>query len=80
MNTQVRIAARPMRAVKAAGKGITGMKIFGEGGLRDRVDECLGFALALDCVDCFTIGPADRTELADLITRIPIASQSPKAA
>lgn len=69
-----------MRSVKAAGKGIIGMKIIGEGGLRDRVDECLGFALSLDCVDCFTIGPADRTELADLITRIPIASQSPKAA
>ncbi len=69
-----------MRTVKAAGKGIIGMKIIGEGGLRDRVDECLGFALSLDCLDCFTIGPANRAELADLITRIPIASQSPRAA
>jgi hypothetical protein len=69
-----------IRANKAAGKGIIGMKILGEGGLRDRVDECLSFALSLDCMDCFTIGPADRKELADLVARIPAASQSPKAA
>jgi predicted aldo/keto reductase-like oxidoreductase len=69
-----------IRQAKAAGKGVIGMKIIGEGGLRDRVDEALSFALSLDCVDCFTIGAADRKELADLISRIPIASQTPKAA
>jgi predicted aldo/keto reductase-like oxidoreductase len=60
--------------MKAAGKGVMGMKILGEGGLRDRVDEALRFALSLHCVDCFTIGPANREELADLIKRIPSAS------
>jgi 1-deoxyxylulose-5-phosphate synthase len=63
-----------LRQMKAAGKGIMGMKILGEGGLRDRVDECLRFALSLDCVDCFTIGPENRAELADLIKRIPAAA------
>lgn len=63
-----------LRQFKAAGKGVIGMKILGEGGLSDRVDEALRYALALDCVDCFTIGPANRDELSDLIRRIPQAS------
>lgn len=69
-----------LRQMKAAGKGVIGMKILGEGGLRDRVDECLRYALSLDCVDCFTIGPANRQELSDLVKRIPPASQTAKAA
>ena len=69
-----------LRQTKAAGKGVIGMKILGEGGLRDRVDECLRYVLSLDCVDCFTIGPANRQELSDLIKRIPPASQTAKAA
>jgi hypothetical protein len=44
------------------------------------VDECLRFALSLDCLDCFTIGPANRDELSDLIKRIPPASQAAMAA
>lgn len=63
-----------LRRMKAAGKGIIGMKILGEGGLSNRVDEALRYALSLDCIDCFTIGPANRDELADLIRRIPAAS------
>src|SRR5712692_6036600 len=50
--------------MKAAGKGVMGMKIFGAGKLRDKTEECLQFALALDCVDCFTIGAESRAELA----------------
>lgn len=69
-----------LRQMKAAGKGVMGMKIIGEGGLRDRVDEALRYALSLDCVDCFTIGPADRKELTDLMQRIPAAAQAAKAA
>ena len=60
--------------IKAAGKGVIGMKILGEGVMRDRVSEALQHALALDCIDCFTIGAGDRYELADLIRRIPEAS------
>ena len=60
--------------IKAAGKGVIGMKILGEGVLRNRVGEALQHAMALDCIDCFTIGAENRYELADLMRRIPQAS------
>jgi len=69
-----------LREFKAAGKGVIGMKILGEGALRDKVDSSLRFALSQDCIDCFTIGAADRNELADLIKRLPAASQTAQAA
>lgn len=59
-----------LRQIKAAGKGIIGMKILGVGRLRSRVEECLRYAVSLDCVDCFTIGCESREELSDLIARI----------
>ena len=59
---------------KAAGKGVIGMKIFGAGKLRHRADECLQFALAQDCVDCFTIGSESIAEFTDLTKKIPAAS------
>jgi predicted aldo/keto reductase-like oxidoreductase len=61
--------------IKAAGKGVIGMKILGEGALRHRVDYALRHALALKYVDCFTIGAESQTELADLVQRIPQAAQ-----
>lgn len=60
--------------MKAAGKGVIGMKILGAGRLRDKVDECLQFALSLDCVDCFTIGSESHAEMEDLVKKIPAAS------
>ena len=60
--------------IKAAGKGVIGMKILGEGVLRTRVSEALQHAMALDCIDAFTIGAENRYELADLIRRTPEAS------
>lgn len=62
-----------LMAIKAAGKGVIGMKILGEGALRHRQDYALQHALALKCVDCFTIGAENVNELADLIQRIPVA-------
>jgi len=63
-----------LREMKAAGKGVIGMKILGAGQLRNRADECLKYALSLDCVDCFTIGAENREEFSDLVKRIPAAS------
>ncbi|MGD0000105.1 MAG: aldo/keto reductase [Bryobacteraceae bacterium] len=63
-----------LKEMKAAGKGIIGMKIFGAGKLRHRVDECLQYALAQDVVDCFTIGSESIAEFTDLTKRIPAAS------
>lgn len=63
-----------LREMKAKGKGIIGMKILGAGKLRGKADECLQYALALDCVDCFTIGAESRQEMEDLLAKIPAAS------
>jgi aryl-alcohol dehydrogenase-like predicted oxidoreductase len=63
-----------LKQMKAAGKGVIGMKILGAGALRSKADQALQFALSLECVDCFTIGSENRNELADLVKRIPAAS------
>jgi aryl-alcohol dehydrogenase-like predicted oxidoreductase len=59
-----------LEGMKKSGKGIIGMKIFGEGKLRDRADEMLSYVLKLACVDSFVIGVESREELDDLIKRI----------
>src|SRR6202171_324993 len=63
-----------MREMKAAGKGIVGMKILGQGSMRDRQDEALKFALGLGLLDAFTIGAESRAEQEDLVRRIGIAA------
>ncbi|MBL8174733.1 MAG: aldo/keto reductase [Bryobacterales bacterium] len=63
-----------LRQMKAAGKGIIGMKILGAGKLRHKPDECLQYVLAQNVVDCFTIGSESREELLDLTRKIPAAS------
>jgi aryl-alcohol dehydrogenase-like predicted oxidoreductase len=63
-----------LREMKAAGKGVIGMKILGAGKLRHKVDESLQFALSLDCVDCFTIGSESRAEMLGLVDKIAAAS------
>jgi aryl-alcohol dehydrogenase-like predicted oxidoreductase len=56
--------------MRAAGKGILGMKILGQGDMRHRVDEALKYALSTKVLDAFTIGAESRAEQADLIRRI----------
>jgi aryl-alcohol dehydrogenase-like predicted oxidoreductase len=62
-----------MREMRAAGKGIIGMKILGQGELRNRQDDALRFALSLNLLDAFTIGAESKTEQEDLIRRIAAA-------
>src|SRR6266581_451254 len=62
-----------MREMRAAGKGIIGMKILGQGELRHRQDEALNFALGLNLLDSFTIGAESQSEQEDLIRRIAAA-------
>src|SRR6266700_4921959 len=59
--------------MRAAGKGIVGMKILGQGDLRHRQDEALLFALSLNLLDAFTIGAESRSEQNDLTKRIAAA-------
>jgi 1-deoxyxylulose-5-phosphate synthase len=63
-----------LREMKAAGKGIVGMKILGQGDLRNRQDEALKYALSLGVLDAFTIGAESKTEQEDLIRRIASAA------
>lgn len=74
MDADVATVLSVLRQMKAAGKGVIGMKILGAGGLSNRVDEALQYALSLDCIDCFTIGSESRGQFQDLVKRIPAAS------
>jgi aryl-alcohol dehydrogenase-like predicted oxidoreductase len=65
-----------LREMRAAGKGIVGMKILGQGDLRNRPDEALQYALSLSSglLDAFTIGAESKAEQQDLIRRIAAAA------
>jgi 1-deoxyxylulose-5-phosphate synthase len=63
-----------LRQMKAAGKAIVGMKILGQGDLRNRQDEALKYALSLGVLDAFTIGAESKSEQEDLIRRIASAA------
>src|SRR5271165_5576435 len=62
-----------LREMKAAGKAVVGMKILGEGDLRNRQSEALRYALSLGLLDAFTIGAESRAEQEDLIRRVAAA-------
>ena len=62
-----------VRTMKAAGKGIVGMKILGQGDLSRRQDQALKYALSLDLLDAFTIGAESKAEQEDLIRRVAAA-------
>ncbi len=63
-----------LREMKAAGKAVVGMKVLGQGDMRERVDEALKYALGLGVLDAFTIGAESRAEQLDLIRRIAAVS------
>ena len=63
-----------LHEMKAAGKGVIGMKILGAGALAHRSDECFQWALAQDCVDCFTLGMRNPDEFNRTIKQLPAAS------
>jgi aryl-alcohol dehydrogenase-like predicted oxidoreductase len=63
-----------IREMRAAGKGIVGMKILGQGDLRHKQDEALRYALGLGVLDAFTIGAESINEQTDLMKRISAAA------
>ncbi len=63
-----------LRQMKASGKGIIGMKILGQGKLRDRPSYGINYALSLDLLDAFTIGAESIPEQNDLMKRIAAAN------
>jgi len=62
-----------LKEMKAAGKGIIGMKILGQGDVSGRVDDALRYALSLGVLDAFTIGAENKVEQEDLLRRIAAA-------
>ena len=70
---------RVLRAAKENGKVVIGMKIFGEGALLDRRDECMRFAQSIGVLDAMTIGFDDPAEVDDtlrLMAKYPHAARS----
>jgi aryl-alcohol dehydrogenase-like predicted oxidoreductase len=62
-----------IKEMRAQGKGIVGMKILGQGKMRDQQDKALRFALGTGVLDAFTIGAENIPEQEDLIRRIAAA-------
>src|ERR1700692_3399306 len=62
-----------LKEMKSAGKAVVGMKILGQGTLRNRQDEGIKYALSLGVLDAFTIGAESQEEQEDLLRRIAAA-------
>jgi len=58
MDGEPKDVAAVLKKMHDAGRGIIGMKIYGENGLNSREErlQSLSYVLGLGCVDCFTIG------------------------
>jgi 1-deoxyxylulose-5-phosphate synthase len=56
--------------MKTAGKGVIGMKILGEGRLANQLDMAISHAVALSCIDAFTIGFTSNTQLDQISQKI----------
>ena len=62
-----------LKKLHAAGKGVIGMKIIGEGRLRNddaRRDESVKFVLGLGCVNILNVGFESATEIDDFAARV----------
>jgi len=62
-----------LKKIHAAGKGVVGMKIIGEGRLRndeEKRDASVRFALELGCVDVLNVGCESIAEVDDLAARV----------
>ena len=62
-----------LKKIHAAGKGVVGMKIIGEGRLRndeEKRDASVKFAMTLGCVDVLNVGCESLAEVEDLAARV----------
>jgi aryl-alcohol dehydrogenase-like predicted oxidoreductase len=62
-----------IQQMRADGKGIIGMKILGQGAMRDRPAEAIRYALGTGVLDAFTIGAESRREQDNLVQNIAAA-------
>ena len=68
-----------LRKAHAAGKGVLGMKIVGEGQLKDKIPESMRFALQSGCVDAMPIGFLDVPEIDSAIAHLDAAAAAATA-
>jgi hypothetical protein len=67
-----------LKKLHAAGKGVIGMKLIGEGRLRNddaKRDESVKFALQLGCVDVLNVGfekPEEMDDFAARVRKVPL--------
>ncbi len=62
-----------IQQMRAKGVGIVGMKILGQGDLREKPSEAIRYALGTGVLDAMTIGAESRTEQNNLVHRVAAA-------
>jgi aryl-alcohol dehydrogenase-like predicted oxidoreductase len=62
-----------IKQMRTQGKAIVGMKILGQGDLRDKPSEAIRYALSTGVLDAFTIGAESQKEQNNLVQRIAAA-------
>ena len=70
MDTEPRKVIPILREGHISGKSILGMKILGEGDLRNQIDKSIHFVLSLEFVEAITIGFESTKELNEVIKKI----------
>lgn len=73
MDGPANVVVPVLKKIHAAGKGVIGMKLIGEGTFRDdkaKIDEALRFTLELGCVDALIVGFEKQEEIADYKGRL----------
>jgi aryl-alcohol dehydrogenase-like predicted oxidoreductase len=68
------VVAEVIKKMKSKGKGIIGMKVFGDGRLTDHVDQCLKYHLDAAFIDSTTVGFESIAQFDDVYERIPLIS------
>lgn len=74
MDADVATVTKVLERMKANGKAVIGMKVYGCGELLDIKDECLQFQTGSGLTDAFTMGFESIEQLKDIQKRLPEAS------
>ena len=76
MDGPAEVVVPVLKQIHAAGKGVIGMKLIGEGEFRNdpaKIDEALRFVLGLGCVDALIVGFEKQAEIIDYKKRLTTA-------
>jgi len=74
MDADVATVQKVLARMRKNGKAIIGMKVYGQGRLADKKDECLEFHTGTGFIDHFTLGIESYDQLKDIQKRLPEAS------